>query len=429
MKYLEILKKKIKNKSLKVGVIGLGYVGLPLLIQCVKKNFFVYGFDNDSKKINMLLKGKSYIKHINQKEIKNIKSNKIIFTNNFSKLKEPDLLIICLPTPINKNLSPDMRFLMKAKNYLNNFCREGQIIVLESTTYPGTCEEIFKPVLDKFVLGKGAFLGYSPEREDPGNKNFNIENTTKIVSGYTKNCRNLVDSFYSKITKKTFPTTTLKVAEMTKLYENIFRSINIGLVNEMKLALDKMGINILEVINAAKTKPFGFMPFYPGPGLGGHCIPIDPFIMAWKAKQNGAETKFIELSGKINRKMPTIIFKKVLYHLRKLKDPRILILGLSYKKNIDDARESPSFELMKLFHNKKFKIDYHDKYFSKLPKMRNYDMKMRSVKINTYNLKKYNAVIVMTDHDYIDYNLIQKNSEVIFDSRGRFKKNKKVIYV
>ena len=197
----------------------------------------------------------------------------------------------------------------------------------------------------------------------------------------------------------------------------------------MKLALDKMGINILEVINAAKTKPFGFMPFYPGPGLGGHCIPIDPFIMAWKAKQNGAETKFIELSGKINRKMPTIIFKKVLYHLRKIKDPKILILGLSYKKNIDDARESPSFELMKLFYNKKIKIDYHDEFFLKLPKMRNYHLKMNSIKINTYNLKKYNAVIVMTDHDYIDYDLIKKNSKVIFDARGRFKKNKKVIYV
>ena len=410
-------------------MIGLGYVGLPLLIQCIKKGFLVYGFDKDLKKINMLLKGKSYIKHIDQKEISKIKSNKIIFTNHFSRLNEPDILIICLPTPINLNLSPDMTFLIKAKNYLKKFCREGQIVVLESTTYPGTCEEIFKPVLDKFVLGKGAFLGYSPEREDPGNKNYNIENTTKIVSGYTKNCRNLVNFFYSKITKKTFLTSDLKVAEMTKLYENIFRSINIGLANEMKLALDKMGINILEVINAAKTKPFGFMPFYPGPGLGGHCIPIDPFIMAWKAKKSGAKTKFIELSGKINRKMPYVIFKKIFHYLRKNKDPKILILGLSYKKNIDDARESPSFELMRLFNNKKIKIDYHDKFFPKLPKMRNYDLKKSSVKINNNNLKKYDAVIVMTDHDYIDYDFIQKNSKIIFDTRGRYKKNKKIVNV
>ena len=429
MIHFEELKKKIKNNSLKVGIIGLGYVGLPLLIQCVKKNFFVYGFDNDIKKINMLIKGKSYIKHIDQKEIKNIKSSKINFTNNFSKLKEPDLLIICLPTPINKNFTPDMKYLNKAKNYLNKFCRQGQIIILESTTYPGTCEEIFKPVLDKFVLGKGVFLGYSPEREDPGNKNFNIENTTKIVSGYTKNCRILVNNFYSKITKKTYPASNLKVAEMTKLYENIFRSINIGLANEMKIALDKMGINIQEVISAAKTKPFGFMPFYPGPGLGGHCIPIDPFIMAWKAKQHGAKTKFIELSGKINRRMPKIIFKKVLYHLKKVKNPKILILGLSYKKNIDDARESPSFELIKLFQNKKVQVEYHDKFFKKLPQMRNYDFKMSSVKLNPKNLKQYNATIIMTDHDYINYRLIEKNSKIIFDTRGRLKKNKKVIYV
>ena len=429
MNYFRILEKKIQNKNLKVGVIGLGYVGLPLLIQCIKKNFFVYGFDNDQKKIDMLQNGKSYIKHINQSEIKKIKSNKIEFTNNFSKIKEPDLLIICLPTPIKKNLSPDMKFLIGARNYLKKFCREGQIIVLESTTYPGTCEEIFKPVLDKFVIGQGVFLGYSPEREDPGNKNFNIENTTKVVSGYTKNCRSLVNDFYSKITKKTFLTSNLKVAEMTKLYENIFRSVNIGLVNEMKLALDKMGINILEVIKAAKTKPFGFMPFYPGPGLGGHCIPVDPFIMSWKAKKSGARTRFIELSGKINRKMPELIFKTILYYLKKVNNPKILIIGLSYKKNIDDARESPSFELIKLFKNKKIKVDYHDNYFPNIPKMRNYNFNMKSINLNAKSLKKYTATVILTDHDYIDYRLVKKNSKIIFDSRGRFENSKNIINV
>jgi len=425
----KFLKNKIISKEAKIAVIGLGYVGLPIFLNFLKKNFYVIGIDSDKKKIDLLNKGKSYIKHIKLKKILKIKKN-YHFSSKFSDVKNSDIIIICLPTPLKKNFTPEMKYLRQSAKFLRNNIKKGQALILESTTYPGTTEEIYEPVIKSlnYNIGEEFFLMYSPEREDPGNKKFNIANTTKIVSGKTKNCIEIANLIYSSICKKIHSVPNIPTAEMTKLYENIFRSINIGLANEMKIILEKFNIDIYKVINAAKTKPFGFMPFYPGPGLGGHCIPIDPFLLSWKAKKKGLNTKFIKLSGVINRSMPLRVCKKVFKILKdnKIKNNKILILGLSYKKNIDDIRESPALEIIKILKNKKFKVDYSDPYFKQIPIMRNYKLNLKNKIIKPSSLKAYAAVILVTDHDNFDYKLIKKYSNIIIDTRGKFKNSKNI---
>ena len=423
----KFLKNKIISKEAKIAVIGLGYVGLPIFLNFLKKNFYVIGIDSDKKKIDLLNKGKSYIKHIKLKKILKIK--KLSFSSKFSDVKNSDIIIICLPTPLKKNFTPEMKYLRQSAKFLRNNIKKGQALILESTTYPGTTEEIYEPVIKSlnYNIGEEFFNVFSRKR-DPGNKKFNIANTTKIVSGKTKNCIEIANLIYSSICKKIHSVPNIPTAEMTKLYENIFRSINIGLANEMKIILEKFNIDIYKVINAAKTKPFGFMPFYPGPGLGGHCIPIDPFLLSWKAKKKGLNTKFIKLSGVINRSMPLRVCKKAFKILKdnKIKNNKILILGLSYKKNIDDIRESPALEIIKILKNKKFKVDYSDPYFKQIPIMRNYKLNLKNKIIKPSSLKAYAAVILVTDHDNFNYKLIKKYSNIIIDTRGKFKNSKNI---
>ena len=428
--YFIKLKNSIKLKKAVICVVGLGYVGLPLVKKFTDENFKVIGFDSDKKKIKLLKSKKTYIDYIQltQKNFNNLSATYYLYD-----IKKADIIIFCLPTPLNKNKEPDLNIIKSAFRETKIFYKKGQLIILESTSYPGTTEEIFIDGLkNQFKLGSNFFVGYSPEREDPGNKLFNIGNITKIVSGYTARCKLLTNNLYKEIVSKTFKVSNIQTAEMTKLFENIFRSINIGLVNEIKILLEKMNIDIYEVINAASTKPFGFMPFYPGPGLGGHCIPIDPFYLTWKAKEFDTSTRFIELAGEINSKMPEYVLKRTIealnYNNKSLKNSKILILGISYKKNIDDIRESPSLKIIDLLKKNGASVSYSDRYFKNFPKtslLKN--LKIKNFNISKKNLNHFDACIIVTDHDYFDYNFISNHSNLIIDTRGRYiKKNKKI---
>ena len=427
-KYFVSLKKKILSKSINLGIVGLGYVGLPLALAFAKQNINIIGLDNDPNKISTLKKGKSYIKTIQNKEIQLYKS-KIQFTTNQNFIKKCDVVIFCLPTPLTKNFEPDLSYVENTFIQVSKNIKIGALICLESTTYPGTTEDIFaKKLNNRFIIGNNIFLGYSPEREDPGNKKFTIDKITKIVSGFSDNCLALTNILYSLITK-THKVSTLKTAETTKLFENIFRSVNIGLVNEMKIICDKMNLDIHEIIDAAKTKPFGYMEFRPGPGLGGHCIPIDPFLLTWKAKEYGVNTKFIELSGQINSEMPQYVSDKIINYFAKiniLKKPKILILGLSYKKNTDDIREAPSLKIIEILNKTNYEIVYYDPYFSKFPKSRNCNFTKKKYDIYKNKMKDIDLVALITDHDNFDYDYIFKNAKHIVDTRGKFKKSKKI---
>jgi UDP-N-acetyl-D-glucosamine dehydrogenase len=339
-----------------------------------------------------------------------------------------DVIIICLPTPLTKKTKkPDMTYIKNICKILKNKIRENQAIILESTTYPGTTREYFLPIIqkNKLLVGKNFYLIYSPEREDPGNEKYSIKNVPKIVSGYTKACKEIGSLIYKSVAKRVVTVETLDHAEMVKLYENIFRSINIGLANEMKLVCEKMGLNIYEIINAASTKPFGFLPFYPGPGYGGHCIPIDPFYLSWRSKQFGYDPKFIELSGKINSGMPKRIATKVTQLLKKNQKNKILILGVAYKKNVDDIRESPAIEIINyLSKNKKNKLSFYDPYINKISTRNKTFSKCEFFKLNFKKIKLFDVIIIVTDHDILDYEKIRKNSKLIVDCRGRYHKNK-----
>ena len=417
---------KLINKTAVIGIVGLGYVGLPLSIRFSSVGYKVIGFDIDNSKIKNLNKKKSYISHIEDEVIKKLKAKKFIATSNFEKIRDIDILILCVPTPLKGKNNPDLSFVINTLKSSLPYLKKGQAISLESTTYPGTTEEIVLPLLKKLKLGVGKdlFIIYSPEREDPGNKNFSTKNIPKIVGGVTPECLEVGIELYKNIIDKIVPVSSTKVAEMTKILENIHRAVNIGLVNEMKIVADKMNINIYEVINAAATKPFGFTPYYPGPGLGGHCIPIDPFYLTWKAKQLGVETKFIELAGEINNSMPRYVVNKSLKYLKKsnidVKKAKILILGIAYKKNINDMRESPAVEIIKILKTKKANVDYHDKYVPKFPKMRKYSFNLKSVSINRSSIPKYDLVIITTDHSNVDYKMVQKYAKQIIDTRGVF---------
>lgn len=424
----EKLIQKIQDRAAVIGVVGLGYVGLPLSKRILEAGFRVLGFDIDQGKVDMLYAGRNYVKHIDHTLIfQSLKTDQFEVTSDFSYVEKADALIICVPTPLGKYREPDLSYVIGTIDSLTPHLKAGQILSLESTTYPGTTEEEVRPRIERqgFEVGQDIFLVYSAEREDPGNKTFSTQTIPKVVGGSTKACLEVGVALYGSIISEVVPVSSTKVAEMTKLLENIYRAVNISLVNELKIITDRMGIDIWETIDAAATKPFGFTPFYPGPGLGGHCIPIDPFYLAWKAKEYGINTHFIELAGEINTKMPEWVVEKLAEALntekKPLKGSRILILGIAYKKNIDDSRESPAVELMRLLVNKGAIISYSDPYIPVFPKKRNYSFNLKSVELTVEVLVEADCVLLATDHDCFDYDFIQRNSALVLDTRGRYR--------
>lgn len=418
------LVEKIQKKTASIGVIGLGYVGLPLALAFSSSSYQVVGFDIDEEKVQCIKNGKSYIKHIKDEQIKLFVDDGFFnTTTDFSLIEQVDVIILCLPTPLNKYKEPDLSFITRTMDKILPYLKKGQVLSLESTTYPGTTDEELKTRVESkgFKTGEDFFIVYSPEREDPGNPYFTTRNIPKIVGGTTPNCLEVGIALYEGIIEKVVPVSSTRAAELTKLLENIYRAVNIGLVNEMKMVADKMNIDIWEVIDAAATKPFGFTPFYPGPGWGGHCIPIDPFYLTWKAKEYDLNTRFIELSGEINTMMPDWVLNKIVEGLndrgKALKNSDVLVLGLSYKKNIGDVRESPSIKLMEKIREKGANLFYSDPYFPKFPKMREHYFDLESTEINKETLEKMDCILLTTDHDLFDYDLILKHSKLIIDTR------------
>lgn len=422
------LKEKIIANKFTVGIIGMGYVGLPLALEFAAKGIKVIGFDLDPSKVKAINKDKkSYIKHIPSGKIKEQVIRKTLFaTSDFSKLSLPDVVIICVPTPLNVNREPDLSYVMNSTKEIAKHIRKGQLISLESTTYPGTTDGDMLQVLAAtgLKIGKDFYLCFSPEREDPNNSVYSTSTIPKVLGGVTKQCKELGILVYGKVIDKVIPVSSTKAAEAAKLLENIYRSINIALVNELKVVFDKMGIDIWEVIKAASTKPFGFTAFYPGPGLGGHCIPIDPFYLTWKAREFDTSSKFIELAGEINTSMPFYVVEKVIHalndHQKSIKGSKIIILGLAYKKDIDDLRESPSLKLIELLQDHGAKVDYNDDYVTSIPKVRKYNFNKKSVKITPVNIRKYDLILLSTEHSYYDYAMILKNAKLIVDTRNGF---------
>lgn len=424
---------KLDQDDMTVGIIGLGYVGLPLALNFSMASLNVIGFEANKKYISMINTGKSYISHISHEDIKIARKKGLEATNDYKKISKCDFIILCLPTPLNNHREPDLSFVINSMTEILPYLRKGQVISLESTTYPGTTDEIIAPMIEarKFVIGKDINLIYSPEREDPGNKDFALQSIPKVVGGMTKNCLQAGITLYSKIIDSVVPVSSTRVAEMTKLLENIHRSVNIGLVNEMKIISDSMDIDINEVITAASTKPFGFVPYRPGPGLGGHCIPIDPFYLSWKAKEYGLNARFIELAGEINLNMPNWVINKITVALNEKKVPisnsRILILGVAYKKNVSDIRESPSITIIEKLISLHANVSYSDEYVKQISDLENSSKPLKSKNISPKLLQSFDCVLLATDHDNFDYELIKKYSKLIIDTRGKFKKSKKII--
>lgn len=415
--------KKLNNKNAIVAIIGLGYVGLPLILRYIESGYKVLGIDVDDEKVNALNNGKSFIDHIPSEKIEHAVKSGFEATSDFSKISEVDALIICVPTPLNKFREPDLGYVISSVESSLPFIKKNQVISLVSTTYPGTTEEEILPRLQSLGLnvGRDIFLTYSPEREDPGNKSFETRTIPKIVGGYTKECLAAGVALYENVIDEVIPVSSLKVAEITKLLENIYRAVNIGLVNDIKKITDKMDIDIFEVISAASTKPFGFKPFYPGPGLGGHCIPIDPFYLSWKAKEYGLYSHFIELAGEINSDMPHWVISKVTdilnFNSKSIKNSKILILGLAYKKNVDDMRESPAVSILNTLKEKGAQVSYSDPFipFYQLGKD---GETLESHKITAESVALFDAVLLVTNHDQFDYDLILKSSSLLIDTRG-----------
>ncbi|MDA8560424.1 nucleotide sugar dehydrogenase [Nitrospinae bacterium] len=421
-----MLLEKIKNREAAIGIIGLGYVGLPLVIEFCKAGFFVIGLDIDQKKIDLLSKGQSYIKHIPDESIRLLENNKRFQgSTDFSLVKKLDCVLICVPTPLEKNRDPDMSYILSTAREIAPYITKGQLIILESTTYPGTTQEILAPELEAksgLKADQDFYLSYSPEREDPNNKDFTTATIPKVIGADTPEGLEITDALYSSIIQNTVPVSNTKVAEATKLMENIFRAVNIALVNELKVVFDKMGIDIWEVIEASSTKPFGFMPFYPGPGLGGHCIPIDPFYLTWKAKQFGVATRFIELAGEVNVSMPDYVIEKISFALdqagRTLTDSRVLLLGIAYKKNVDDDRESVTFKIMEMLEQKGAEVNYNDPYISVIKPRREYKQFIGKQSVPMEKLNTYDLVVILTDHSIYDYDTIVNQSNLIVDTRN-----------
>lgn len=413
---------KIKNKKAKIAIIGLGYVGLPLAVEFAKKGFLALGVDLDVNKVKAINAGRSYILDIKEEEVRPlVKKGFLKATDDYSKLRDVDAIIICVPTPLRKTKDPDMSFIVSAAEAIAKNLRKGQVIVLESTTYPGTTEEVILPILEKTGLkvGRDFNLGFSPERIDPGNPTYMTHNIPKVVSGQTKACVDNIKLLYSQIIGKIIPASSVKVAEMVKLLENTFRAVNIGLVNEMALMCDDLKIDVWEVIEVAKSKPFGFMPFYPGPGLGGHCIPIDPLYLAWKARVYGFEARFIDLASQINSDMPDYVADRTARALNRsgkaVNGSKILIIGIAYKRDVTDTRESPAFEVFHKLKERGAGISYHDPF---VPTIKLNGQVLKSVKLTAAALKDKDCVLILTDHSNIDYQFIVENSKFIFDTRN-----------
>jgi len=424
--YFQSTLKKIENKEAKVAIIGLGYVGLPLSLNFSENGYSVFALDIDDKKLNNLRNSKSYISYINNDRVRKSQNN-TTYTDNFELIFDADVIIICVPTPLSKHREPDLTYVINTINNTLPYLKKGQLLSLESTTYPGTTDEIVKPMIEKknFMIGNDFFIIYSPERDDPGNKNYNTKNIPKVLGGITENCKQLGLNLYGKVINEIVPVSSTKAAEMTKLIENIQRAVNIGLVNELKILADRMNLDLYEIIRAASTKPFGFSTYYPGPGLGGHCIPIDPFYLTWKVKQFDMHTKFIELAGEINSSMPFYVIDKISSALnnqsKSIKNSKIIILGVSYKKNVEDIRESPSLYILDILLSKEAKVSYSDPFVKCLKNG------MESIELNELNLKSQDLTLILTDHDNFDYDLIRKFSKLIIDTRGRYKVSEKII--
>ena len=424
---MNALIKKLENQTAVIGIVGLGYVGLPLMLRYVEVGFKVIGFDVDEEKVKRLHAGQSYIEHIPADLIKEALDRGFTATSDYSRAGEVDALLICVPTPLSKYREPDLSFVINTVESLAPYLRAGQIMSLESTTYPGTTDEELLPRIERqgFKIGKDYYLVFSPEREDPGNPNFKTQTIPKVVGGVSEECLKTGVALYSPVIDQVVPVSSTRAAELTKLLENIHRAVNIGLVNEMKIVADKMGIDIHEVISAAATKPFGFTPYYPGPGLGGHCIPIDPFYLTWKAREYGLATRFIELAGEVNAKMPEWVISKTMdalnYRGKSLKGSNVLVLGIAYKKNVDDMRESPAVELMALLEEKGAIVNYSDPHVPTFPKMRKYHFDLKSVNITAESLSNYDVLLLATDHDKFDYKLIKQHAALIVDTRGKYK--------
>jgi len=421
---------KINNKSAIIGIIGLGYVGLPLAREFLKVGYKVIGFDIDEFKVTKINRGISYINHIDNDFIKYfVNIGKLVASLDFSKLVEVDVIIICVPTPLGIHYEPDLQYVINSSKEILKYLRPGHVIILESTTYPGTTEEEVLPILQKnndgLKVGVDYFLGYSPEREDPGNKDYTTRSIPKIVSGVTEKCLEIIKALYAQIAEQVYPVSSPKIAESAKLLENIYRAVNIALVNELKIVFEKMNIDIWEVIDAAATKPFGFQAFYPGPGLGGHCIPIDPFYLTWKAREYDIHTRFIELAGEINTSMPYYVVEKTIKLLNSNKisvnGAKILLIGIAYKPNVDDIRESPALKIMMLLEQEGAKVDYYDPYIPKIPNTRKYQFKKTSIHLSPSILEQYDVVIITTNHSNIDYSLIAKKAKLIVDTRNALK--------
>lgn len=429
MSGLSDIKHNIKCHNYTVGVVGLGYVGLPLLLRFGEAGFKVLGFDIDSEKVKSLNFGVSYISHIADDRVLALASTESFeSTADFNRLVEADAIIICVPTPLTRYREPDLQFVVNTAEVIALKLRPGQLVVLESTTYPGTTEEVLLPLFESrgYKVGKDFFLAFSPEREDPGNRQYTISTVPKVVGGVTSNCRELACVLYSQVIKRVVPVSSTRVAEASKLLENIYRSVNVALVNELKMAFDRMNIDIWEVIDAASTKPFGFQPFYPGPGLGGHCIPIDPFYLTWKAREYGITTRFIELAGEINHAMPAYVVQKLADALntcgKAMRGAKVLVMGVSYKKDVGDLRESPSLEIIEILLAKGVNVDYSDPYYPRLPTVRRHSLEMESVLLSEELIRQYDAIVVATDHNDFPYEMIHKSARLIVDSRNALRK-------
>lgn len=417
----------VDGRKARIGILGLGYVGIPLALRFHQVGYPVLGFDIDEQRIAGLNAGESPIKHIPGADIAAMAAGAFEATSDFSRIGEVEAIIICVPTPLSRHREPDLSYIVETMKAITPHLRAGQLLSLESTTWPGTTEEVLRPFIEGrgFEIGKDFFLVYSPEREDPGNPNFTTHSIPKVVGGATAACRLAGERLYSVAVDKVVPVSSTQAAELTKLLENIHRAVNIGLVNEMKIIADKMDIDIFEVIDAAKTKPFGFTAYYPGPGLGGHCIPIDPFYLTWKAKEYGLSTHFIELAGEVNRDMPEWVVGKVVDALndreKSLKGSRILALGIAYKRDVDDMRESPAVFVMEHLRDRGAIVEYSDPNVPVFPKMREHSFDLASVELNPEALSSFDAVVVLTDHSDFDYAAILQHADIIIDTRGKYR--------
>ena len=419
------LQQRIDDKTAVVGVVALGYVGLPLAHAFWSAGFRTMGFDIDAEKIDMLSRGENYLRHLGESFVRDMAADgRFEATDDFGRLGEPDAILICVPTPLGAHLEPDLSFVERAADQAAATLRPGQLIVLESTTYPGTTRDIMLPRLATAGLrcGEDFYLAYSPEREDPGRVDQSTRTIPKLIGGIDDASSALAVDLYRQAVQEIVPVRTAEIAEAAKLLENIYRAVNIALVNELKMLLTTLDVDVWEVIEAAATKPFGFQPFYPGPGLGGHCIPIDPFYLTWKAREAGMSTRFIELAGEINRGMPAYVVQRTAQalndHAKAMRDARILVLGLAYKPDVDDVRESPSFEIIEQFQATGAHVEYNDPHVAATHKMRKHDLQMRSVDIAPDSLGNYDCVLIATDHGAYDWQMIADHAQLIIDTRG-----------